>query len=214
MRRRLKTIAVDVYVTPGMTMIPVGRLEKKENYFVFVYHARYLKLPWSIPLGPEFPLTQEEFRSEELFPTFEDRIPLRRNPAYPDYCWQMGISVDEEDPLTLLASIGSRGPSSFVFVPVYERSFGVHDVSQYRKLLQLTTREFCHLFEIAQSSLHFIEKGDKVGKDVLKRLELIVRFPEVAWHQYYLNGAALPLAKRKHVVSILQTLSHDYCTHP
>ena len=131
MRKRLKTVAMDVHLERRKALFLVGRLKKEDEQFIFTYTDKFLREPNVIPLGPEFPLTQKEFRSDKLFPTMDDRIPLRKNSAYPDYCRQMGIDVDEQDPIVLLSTIGSRGPSSFVFVPVYDRSFSAEDVRSF-----------------------------------------------------------------------------------
>ena len=48
-----------------------------------------------------------------------DRIPSKENPAYPDYCKSQGISVNETNPIILLIAIGKRGPSTFIFEPVF-----------------------------------------------------------------------------------------------
>jgi hypothetical protein len=47
----------------------------------------------------------------------------------------MEIDPEEHDRLVLLSTIGNRGPSSFVFVPVFELRFAIDDVVAFRKSL-------------------------------------------------------------------------------
>ena len=63
---------------------------------VFTYDDRYFTMKNIIPLGPEFPLTQKQFVSDQLFPSLEDRIPSQQNPAYPEYCQLVGIDPKEK----------------------------------------------------------------------------------------------------------------------
>src|ERR1700738_3483851 len=93
------TTAVLVYLDRKKTRSYVGRLTRKiesnKTKFCFEYDHQYLKRKYAIPLGPELPLSQTIYKSENLFTSFQDRIPSRDNPAYPDYCKEAGISVDE-----------------------------------------------------------------------------------------------------------------------
>ncbi len=200
-----KIEAVTIFLERRKTRMTVGRLTREGQTYIFTYDEKYFSARNAFSLGPEFPLTQREFRSSLLFPSLEDRIPSRANPAYPEYCHSMGISVEERDPLVLLSTIGRRGPSSFVFAPVFERSFSGHDVKEFRKTLGLTTREFAHIFEISQSSLTALEQGKLRGKDLLKRLEFIVLFPDTALYMLTLHGGILHNAKLRHAISAIKS---------
>src|SRR5690606_29078874 len=111
------------------------------------YQHSYLLKKNAIPLGPEFPLTQERFTSRKLFPSFEDRIPSKKNPAYPEYLHQFELDPEESDPIVLLSTIGRRGPSSFVFEPVRADAADRIDLATFRKSLGLTIREFAAVFD-------------------------------------------------------------------
>jgi hypothetical protein len=156
-----------------------------------------------IPLGPEFPLTQRTFESKTLFPSFDDRIPSRHNPAYEDYCFATGIDPAEKDPFVLLSAIGRRGPSSFVFYPLFDRSISIAEVIAFRKSLNFSTREFAYVFEISQSALNAFERTRSSGKDLLKRLELILKFPAVALYLVTVNGGILSPGKLAHATKTL-----------
>ena len=182
----------------------VGRLERAKDGYSFTYEERYLRSRNTIPLGPEFPMTKRSFHSKRLFASLDDRIPSRENSAYPEYCALFGISPKESDALILLSTIGKRGPSSFVFEPVYERSFGIEDVIQFREALSLSTREFAQIFELSQSSLNLLERRHRSGKDILKRLEIVIRFPEVAAYYFKIHGGLLSPEKWKKASDYLQ----------
>lgn len=196
-----------VFLEKRKTRVFVGTLIKHAHQFIFTYDDRYIRMKNIIPLGPELPLTQKRYTSSHLFPSFEDRLPSKDNPAYPEYCQAMGIDAQEKDPFILLSTIGHRGPSHFVFSPLYEEIFGVENVIQYRNLLNLTTREFGELFEIPQASLNALERGRSSGKDLLKRLELIVKFPDVALYLLEVNGGYLVSDKYEYVKKLLNSLN-------
>ncbi|HUD01704.1 MAG TPA: HipA N-terminal domain-containing protein [Rhabdochlamydiaceae bacterium] len=179
-------------------------MKKEKDYFIFTYDDHYLRSQNIIPLGPEFPLTKKEFKSKSLFPSLEDRIPSKLNPAYPEYCQLLGVDPKENNLLILLSTIGKRGPSSFVFAPFYDRSFTVQEVIDFRNSLGFTTREFAEIFEIPQASLNALECKRSSGKDLLKRLEIIIRFPAVALYFLLINGGVLPYEKHRKAEEFLR----------
>ncbi len=189
--RNLKIIGVDVFLEKRRTRLHVGMLKRVNAKLLFAYGECYFKSKNIIPLGPEFPLTQREFISEKLFPSFEDRIPSKQNPAYPEYCLAMGIDPKEQDPIILLSTIGRKGPSSFIFYPIFERKITAEDVIRFRESLGLTTREFSSIFEFSQSSLNALERNRILGSEILKRLEIVLNFPNVALDLLLINGGHL-----------------------
>jgi HipA-like protein len=203
--------SIAVFLEKRITRVLVGMLTylKEERVFEFTYDEGYLYAKKIIPLGPEFPLTQRSFRSKKLFPSLQDRIPSKENPAYPDYCLSMGIAVDETDPIILLGTIGKRGPSSFVFEPAYEPSFSPQDLRNFRQELSLTTREFSLCFDLPRIALINIENGKSPGKEILKRVEIYVQFPEVALFEIQRHGGAINPHKKKQAIKILKTKLHE-----
>ncbi|MCK5786399.1 MAG: HipA N-terminal domain-containing protein [Candidatus Sabulitectum sp.] len=157
--------------------------------FQFTYEDNYLEWSRAVAVGPEMPLTERSFFSPLLFPSFRDRIPSKENPAYGEYCAATGIEVEENDPLILLVSIGKRGPSCFVFEPLIKDHFKAEDAAAFRKRLGLSLREFGRLFDFAPYTIQKIEAGKASGRDVLKRMEIYVKFPEVAWYEMNRNRA-------------------------
>ncbi len=185
-----KLKALDVYLEQRKTRQYVGRLTNEKKW-IFEYSEAYLLSSHPIPVGPELPVTEKNFSSNKLFPSFEDRIPSKRNPAYSEYCKSEGISPDETDPLVLLTTIGRKGPSSFIFIPVYSSTFDRFDLIRFRKSLKLSIREFAMLFNVSSASIHRIESGKVEGKEVLKRIEIYEKFPEVTLFEVDRNGEML-----------------------
>ncbi len=187
----LKVVGIFVFLEKRKTQMLVGSLRKIDEKLVFTYEDSYLNAKHSIPFGPEFPLTQKQFSSDKLFPSFEDRIPSTQNPAYPEYCLAMGIDPNERDPFILLSTVGSKGPSSFIFHPIFKRDITSKNIVEFRHALGLTTREFAAVFEFSQNSLNALEKGRRMGIEIIKRLEILLHFPEVALYFLLVNRGYL-----------------------
>jgi len=133
-----------------------------------------------VALGPEFELWKEKFSSQIFFPSLADRIPSKQNPAYKDYCQQLGISENEKDPFVLLTTIGRRGPSTFVFEAVKE--YSTERVKAFRNKLGLNQREFAVLFDITRTTLSKIEQGKSSYSTIVYFIELCEEVPEaLAW---------------------------------
>lgn len=118
-----------------------------------------------------------------------DRIPLRANPAYADYCRSQGVSVDEQNPIILLGSIGRRGPSSFVFEPVYEDIFSIEKIVAWRKQLGITRYDLATALDFSLPTFQKIETGKSQDHNTLKRLQIYFNFPEVALWQLRQTGS-------------------------
>lgn len=203
--RKLKIIGVCIFLEKLNTRMLAGILDRVDENFLFTYDDKYFKAKHVIPLGPEFPLTQKQFSSQELFPSLKDRIPSLKNPAYPEYCLAMGIDPHERDPLILLSTIGRKGPSSFIFYPLFERKITPKDVLKFRESLGMTTREFAAVFEFSQASVNAFERGRIVGSEILKRLEIILNFPSVALDLLFINGGYLLHAKWVKAISVIRS---------
>lgn len=178
----------------------VGILTANKLSFHFEYDIDYLHSPRAISLGPEMPLTRRSFDSESLFRPFADRIPSRENPAFPEYCRSMGISTEEDNPLILLSTIASRGPSSFLFKPIYRENFTRSDLKYFRNNLGLSVREFAVCFDFSPPGITRVETGKTDGREILKRVEIYVLYPDVALDQLrrraaYLHHKKLEIAR-------------------
>ena len=138
-----RAVAIDVYRELRRSRDYVGRLEKTEAGFCFAYSESYLLKDNALSLGPDLPLRPEPFRSKNLFISFEDRLPSRRNPAYPEYCHHCNISPEEEDEMVLLSTIGRRGPSCLIFEGVIPDTVDAPSVKDFRQKLKLSIRGVC-----------------------------------------------------------------------
>lgn len=196
---------VHVFLESRQTRLSVGILKKSDAGYQFTYDKSYLNTKKAIPLGPECPLTRLSFQSEDLFPSFEDRIPPRNNPEYPNYCKQFGLSPEETDSLILLVTIGQKGPSSFIFEPLWKNSFTAIDLKEWRQELDLTTRDFANAFGISQATLVRVENGKASGSEVLKLLEILYKFPEVALDYVKRSTSLLHSIKKKMLIQKLES---------
>lgn len=173
----------------------VGELiyEKEKNKYEFIYDKKYTRSKNAIPLGPELDLFKLKHQSEKnkLFPSLLDRIPERSNPAYKDYCQSQGISSNEKNPIILLGTIGKRGPSSFIFELIYQDIFNPTEIIKLRKQLSITQHDLAQAFDLKKSTLQRIESGKSKEFNTLKRIQILVRFPEVALWQLKQTGGSL-----------------------
>jgi HipA-like protein len=206
--------SVRVYLEKKKSRVYVGQLTKAKTdgkgMFEFTYDQPYLMKSNSIPLGPEFPLSKQVFQARRLFQSFEDRIPSKKNPAYPEYCKAFGIPADESDPFVLLSTIGRKGPSSFVFEGI-RPDVNQGNVADYRSRLGLTVREFASAFDVSTASIQKLERG-KGGGEVLKRLQIYMQFPLVALWEIKHNQAKIHENKYRELVnklSAMQELERD-----
>lgn len=166
---------------------------KEKDQYELIYDKNYVRSKNAIPIGPEFDLFKIRHKSAKgkLFPSFFDRIPLRSNPAYEDYCKSQGISSNEQNPIILLGSIGKRGPSSFVFEPVYRKEFSSLDILKLREQLQITQHDLAQAFDINKLTLQKVESGKSHDPNTLKRLQIYFEFPEVALWQLKQTGGQI-----------------------
>jgi HipA-like protein len=186
-----KIEGVQVVLEKALSNLQAGVLTVRDGQFHFEYDLDYLRARAAIPLGPEMPLTRRIYQSDRLFRPFADRIPSRENPAYSEYCKSAGISEDESNPLILLSTIASRGPSSFLFKPIYDDSFTGGDLKHFRNNLGLSVREFAACFDFSPAGITRVETKTTGGRDILKRAEIYALYPEVALGQLRRRAAYL-----------------------
>ena len=203
--------ALDVFLEKRKARWHVGTLcySKDGERFVFEYSDKYIYSKSSIAIGPDIPLTRKKHRSESLFKSFNDRIPSSKNPSYVEYCAQAEISPNETNQIILLATIGRRGPSSFVFEPIYKETVSDEALVAFRKNLNLTVREFSSVFDFSTSTINKIEKQqDKNrGSEAAKRLTILLEFPDVSIYALKKKGGALHQDKKLAAIQYLEQLS-------
>jgi HipA-like protein len=174
--------------------VPVGILtwDSSRNTFEFKYDSKYAKSKNAIPIGKELDLFKKSHLSKgKLFPSFADRIPSKENPAYEDYCISQGISVTEENPILLLISIGKRGPSTFIFEPVFNNSFSHEDIKKFRESLGISIHEWAAAFDFNPPTLQRLESGKKSDLGTIRRAQIYLEFPKVAMWQLEMNSGRI-----------------------
>ncbi|HVY53739.1 MAG TPA: helix-turn-helix transcriptional regulator [Gammaproteobacteria bacterium] len=171
----------------------VGELiyNSQQDVYELIYNKKYVESKNAIAISPDLNLFKLHHKSKKgkLFPSFIDRIPDRSNPAYKDYCKAQGISSNEMNPIILLGSIGKRGPSSFIFEPVYHSEFEPSKIKALREKLHITQHDLAEAFDINMRTLQRIEAGISHDLNTLKRLEIILEFPDVALWQLKQTGS-------------------------
>lgn len=163
---------------------------KEKDQYEFTYNKSYAYSKRAIPIGPELDLFKMRHLSVKgkLFPSLMDRIPLKANPAYEDYCRSQGIAPDEKNLIILLGTIGKRGPSSFIFEPVYKSEFSIDSVTRMRVQLQITQHDLSEALDISEPTLQKIETGKSHDANTLKLLQIYFEFPQVALWQLKQTG--------------------------
>ena len=195
----MKYTALDFYLEKRKTRQYVGRLSQKRGKFVFEYDMAYLHSENPVSIGPDLPLKKARHISLTLFPSFADRIPSQQNPAYEEYCHDVGLSPFEKDPLVLLSALGKKSPiTPFVCEPVQEqKEFSAEDLQSFRKSLGLSIREFAMLFDVSQASIYRTENNKTTGREILKKLAVYFKYPKMTLHKVQNSPALNDLKKNK-----------------
>lgn len=166
--------------------------DSSKNVFQFKYDTKYAKSKTAIPIGKELGLFKKMNVSKgKLFPSFADRIPSKENPAYEDYCVSQEISASETNPILLLVSIGKRGPSTFIFEPVFKNAFTYEDVKKSRNDVGVSIHDFAAAFDLNPPTLQRLESGEKTDLGTIRRIQIYIEFPKVAMWQLELNSGKI-----------------------
>lgn len=168
---------IHVFSQTKTKRIFVGTLWRDDNNYYFKYDTGYSKLKAAIPLGPEFELWKDKFKSKKLFSSLLDRIPSKDNPAYKDYCEQWGIDPKESDLFILLVTVGRRGPSTFIFEKGVQNRYESQSVLNFRKKLKLSQYEFESLLGISHATLQRLENEKSTNETILRYIELVENVP-------------------------------------
>jgi hypothetical protein len=110
--------------------VPVGRLQRKDDAYEFVYTRGAQTVPEFRPFGPMQDL-HAVYRSDELFPLFANRIVAKNRPEYPEYLQWLGLTSANHDALEELSRTGGvRATDSLeIFpcpTPTQDETYRVH----------------------------------------------------------------------------------------
>ena len=179
----------------------------KTARYSFTYDVKYLRQKHAVPLGPELPLTKPSYQSKvkQLFPSLMDRIPSKENPAYADYCRAAGIEPGEANPVRLLTSVGHRGPSTFIFEPVYrfDRDALITAVKEFRQRLDISLWELARAFDIPYLTMQRIEANKSKDDLTMRLIYCYLTFPDTAIWQLEVSGRYV---NRETVIKIAKAL--------
>jgi HipA-like protein len=185
--------------------------------YQFAYDIGYLKSRSAIPIGPDLPLKKRTHQSAKgkLFAAFLDRIPSKQNPAYVEYCEAQGISPDEKNPIILLGAIGRRGPSTFVFEPVFSKENQLRfEVINLRNKLNLSIADMAAAFDLNPVTFFRFEKDKSRDKNVARLLEIYLTFPDVTLWVLRTTGRRLHQDKLSRLVSFFTERARSSTDRP
>lgn len=203
----LKPDKINVYSQTQTKRVFVGILARENKKYSFEYNNNYKKLKNALPLGPELPLWKGKISSDTLFESFLERIPSKNNPAYKDYCREWGIDENENDFFVLLATIGGRGPSTFIFEPAFACEFGASELKSFRTRLGLTQAEFEIFFHISHMTLVRLEKDKLKNRFYMDYFSLFANVPEALRWLLKKRGQLLHDEKMAALEKMLQGVS-------
>ncbi len=115
----METLFVAWQQASSREWIPVARLDRSENEYLFAYTKGALRAEGFRPFGRMDDL-QSVYRSEQLFPLFENRLLTRSRPEFSRYFHWTGLSSDFlHDPLKILSITGGlRGTDRIELFPL------------------------------------------------------------------------------------------------
>ncbi len=99
--------------------------------------------------------------------------------------------MDESNPIILLISIGKRGPSTFIFEPIYKINFDPLSIRKFRELLQISIHEFSIAFDFNPPTIQRLESGKKYDLGTARRVQIYLEFPKVSLWQIELNSGKI-----------------------
>ena len=102
---------------------PIGRLtfDGARYQFVYIKGAKDAEQQCGFQPLISFPQWDEVYYSNHLFPIFANRLMSRSRPEYRSFVERLNVSLEEDDPMVLLArSEGKRETDSFTVFPCPE----------------------------------------------------------------------------------------------
>ncbi|QXW18546.1 HIRAN domain-containing protein [Comamonas aquatica] len=154
----------------------VGRLQRKENSYIFNYTKGVEKDSIFQPFSGMENL-ESEYHSENLFPFFSNRILSSKRPEYKEYIRWLGLNENNADPLKILTrSEGTRGTDSYQVIKKFswdsdgkfKHSFFSHGLRHFHS----STKELIVNSNIGDKVFLCLDKQNSFDKDaVLIRMD-------------------------------------------
>lgn len=106
----MKTLFLAWQDPNNRSWFPIGRLTFESNEFTFVYTQGARNAAQESAFQPlySFPNFDKEYRSEELFPLFANRVMRPSRPDYNDYLEYLNIPQHPDDPMAILSRSGGK----------------------------------------------------------------------------------------------------------
>ncbi len=184
---------LEIYAETRKQRMFVGTLEfnKKQNRYILTYDKKYVVWKNAIPLGPELKLGRKPIYSDskKLFPSLLDRVPSKNNPAYEEYCVSQGISPKERNKIILLGTIGTRGPSTFIFelVPDIDQLVRV-EIAKIRKTTGVSISELAKALDLNYATFFKTISGKITDNNAQTILKILMGEPKALQFQIHLNS--------------------------
>lgn len=139
---------------------PIGRLdaylERPSYRFRYIGGAKRAQEKSGFPLLIEFPSLEEDYKSPELFPLFQNRVMNRKRPDFAEYLESLNLS-GKVDPIEILSvNGGQRVTDAYEVFPKIQKDDTGH----------FTCRFFLHGWRrvnpTAQDRINRLESGEKL----------------------------------------------------
>ena len=144
---------------------PIGRLDVDAEHplyrFRYTGGAKRAEKEAGFPLLIEFPELDEEYRSSELFPLFQNRVMNRARPDFADYLRSLDLP-EEADPIEILSANGGyRSTDAYeVFPKIKKDADG-----------SFTYRFFLHGWRHVNPSAHRVGRANSATDYYIDRLK-------------------------------------------
>jgi hypothetical protein len=136
---------------------PVGKLTHDGRLYHFVYLQGAIKAKQEASFQPiiSFPDFYQEYGSLELFPLFQNRLRRRSRPDYPAFMASLNLSLDQTDPIMILArSGGRRQTDTYEVFPCPEKN----ELGQYQ--IHFFAHGLRHFPDTSQARALTLQPGD------------------------------------------------------
>jgi HipA-like protein len=93
----------------------VGELTQATRGWSFSYASKWIQK--GVQIDPDLPLQSKPIVSKELHEFFSERIPPKDSGQFIHYAKIWELHEELKDRMSLLVTLGHRGPSNYVFYP-------------------------------------------------------------------------------------------------
>lgn len=85
-------------------------------------------------------------------------------------------------------TIGSRGPSSFIFEPIQKNDFNVSkELKNFREKTEISLSDAALLFDFNYVTLQKMEVGKLKNRTLMRMMEIFLKYPDCLYDQLIKN---------------------------